>query len=119
MLTELKKVSQIPGEPKRRWFCDDYFDLIVWYSKDDDIIGFQLCYDKDQNERALTWKNSSDYTHYRVDDGESRLCPKGIPILVSDGMFDHDELVDRFLKESSAIEKGLSKFVYNKLINFS
>jgi hypothetical protein len=77
MLRELKKVSQIPAEPRRRWVSEEYFDLIEWYSTDDDIIGFQLCYDKDNNERALTWKKSSAYTHHRVDDGESGPLTEG------------------------------------------
>ena len=30
MLSEDTHVRQIEGEPKRRWFSDYYFDLIVW-----------------------------------------------------------------------------------------
>jgi len=30
MLEESEYVRQVKGEPKRRWFSDDYFDLIVW-----------------------------------------------------------------------------------------
>ena len=70
MLREIKKISQMSDEPRRRWFSDEYFDLIAWYSPDDEIIGFQLCYDKDNNERTLNWMNPSTWTHYRVDDGE-------------------------------------------------
>jgi len=33
MLCEIKNVKQYDGEPQRRWFVDDYFDLIVWLSK--------------------------------------------------------------------------------------
>lgn len=42
MLREKEYVRQIKGEPRRRWFYDDFFDLIVWYGTDDSIIGFQL-----------------------------------------------------------------------------
>ncbi len=55
MLRELADVRQIPGEPRRRWFADDYFDLIVWFDKRGQIIGFQLCYDLPRDEHALTW----------------------------------------------------------------
>ena len=77
MLTEFVNVRQVPGEPKRRWFSDDNFELIVWMNEDGKIIGFQLDYDKDKNMRALTWKDPSSYFHHRVDDGEDHpLKPK-------------------------------------------
>ncbi len=41
MLTESQHVRQIKHDPKRRWFSDDYFDLIVWIGKRGEIIGFQ------------------------------------------------------------------------------
>lgn len=119
MLTELRNVKQIKGEPKRRWFCDSYFDLIVWFGEDEKITGFQLCYDKDTNERALTWKHSSTYTHHRVDDGEGNPGHyKATPILIADGMFDYRTIADRFLKESTGIDRNISKFVYDKINQF-
>ena len=111
-------MSQIPGESRRRWFCDDYFDLIVWYSPDKKITGFQLCYNKDQDEHAITWKNPSTYLHHRVDDGESKPTRKGTPILVSDGMFDNRMVAERFLRESSKIDKHVVKLVHEKLVQY-
>jgi hypothetical protein len=32
MLKEIQKTRQITGEPRRRWFSDEVFDLIVWYA---------------------------------------------------------------------------------------
>jgi hypothetical protein len=92
------------AEPRRRWFIDEYLDLIVWYSPDDEIIGFKLCFDKDSNERALHWMHPSTSTRHRVDDGESNPTCKGTPILLSDGMFGRYTIADRFLKESSLME---------------
>ena len=34
MLTEIQNARQIAGEGVRRWFTDDYFDLIVWYGEE-------------------------------------------------------------------------------------
>jgi hypothetical protein len=119
MLKELEDIRQIEGEPKRRWFADLYFDLIVWFSEDNEIQGFQLCYDKDNNERALTWRRSSVYTHHRVDDGEGNPGRyKATPILIADGIFDYRVIADRFLKESNEIDSAISKFVYEKLIQY-
>ena len=55
MLTEFKGVRQREEEGIRRWFFNNYFDLIIWYDNSNQIEGFQLCYDKENNEKALTW----------------------------------------------------------------
>ena len=44
----------VPGDYDRKWLSDDHFDLIVWYTSNDKIYGFQLCYGKPRFERALT-----------------------------------------------------------------
>jgi hypothetical protein len=115
MLTELKDVTQIPGEAKRRWFTDEFFDLIVWYGRDDTISGFQLCYDKEVDERAFTWRATSS-THHRVDDGESKPTRKATPVLLPDGTFDHRTVADRFLIESKNLDSEIAGFVYEKII---
>src|SRR5437879_5394940 len=70
MLTEYSDVKRIPGQRARRWFHSDDEDLIVWYADDGSIFGFQLYYDKQKSERALTWLPQSAFSHDRVDDGE-------------------------------------------------
>jgi hypothetical protein len=115
MLKELKNVSQIPGEPQRRWFADDFFDLIVWYDDQYDVSGFQLCYNKEMDERALTWKRQSSYTHHRVEDGEAKPQRKATPILVADGKFDYKVIADRFIEESKEIDQVVSEFVLEKI----
>jgi hypothetical protein len=118
MLKELNNVAQIPGESRRRWFFDDFFDLIVWYDDKNEISGFQLCYNKEVDERALTWRQESSYTHHRVDDGESKPNRKGTPILVADGMFDYKVIAARFQMESINLERSLSDFVLEKILNY-
>lgn len=89
MLSEVKNVRQIPGDPPRRWFSDDYFDLIVWFDADGSVWGFQLCYDREASPRALTWTKPGGYSHSGIDDGESSMGRhKSSPILVQDGLFD-------------------------------
>ena len=120
MLAEHMKVSQIEGEPRRRWFADDYFDLIVWFDESDEIFGFQLCYGKSRHERALTWFKDTGYMHHRVDDGEHTIdiIRKATPILVSDGSFDHEQIAILFKGQSTEIEEKISKFVYEKVSQF-
>ena len=62
MLTEFQDVKQYPGEHFRRWFQDDYFDVIIWLEADrKDVFGFQLCYDVEGDEHCLTWKKDSGF----------------------------------------------------------
>ena len=54
MLREIA-ARQVPGDPKRRWFTSPRIDLFVWLDEHDSPSGFQLCYDKESREHALTW----------------------------------------------------------------
>ena len=56
MLQEEVRETEEDQEPRRRWFSDEYFDLVVWQSAGDGIVGFQFCYDKARTERAVTWR---------------------------------------------------------------
>ena len=46
--------ESFPGKSSRKWFSDDYFDLIVWIDLNGAVSGFQLRYDKYKKERTLT-----------------------------------------------------------------
>ncbi|MBN2351156.1 MAG: hypothetical protein JXD23_01205 [Spirochaetales bacterium] len=119
MLREIKDVRQVPDDDRRRWFADDYFDLIVWYDEAGEIKGFQLCYDKAEYERALTWTAEEGFRHNRIDAGESPGRAKMTPVLTSDGLFPKDEIAERFLSEAAEIEREISAFVYNRLKSYS
>ena len=114
MLVEKKDVRQIPGEGERRWFTDDYFDLIVWY-EEAQVIGFQLCYDKAGRERALTWHRPNRYLHTRIDDGEAPFTYKMSPVLVQDGIFDSPGVLQRFRRASVGIDPRVAALVLERL----
>ncbi len=120
MLREIYNPKQYSGEGFRRWFTDDYFDLIVWYKNDRKTIdGFQLCYDKEHKERALTWRSSGSYVHTGVDDGEIYGGYKMSPVLVSDGSFDKDRIAERFLRASDGIDKDIVSIVHQRLLDYT
>lgn len=114
MLIEIPDVRQVRGEGLRRWFCDSFFDLIVWYANGE-VTGFQLCYDKGHNERALTWHRPRCYTHARVDDGEGHFGTKETPVLVQDGLFDRDAIVKRFRAAAAGIDPTVVDLVCRSL----
>jgi hypothetical protein len=116
MLIELSNPRQIPGEGRRRWFMDDYFDLIVWYADDGTLTGFQLCYDKRVKERALTWTRDGGYRHNRIDDGETPGHPKMSPVIVADGTFDRAPVAERFRAASAGIDPAVASFVYDTVL---
>jgi hypothetical protein len=116
VLTEIPNARQIEGEGFRRWFSDEDSDLIVWYSDDRKLQGFQLCYDKSRREHAITWTREHGFKHNRVDDGEKRAGgPKATPVLVADGEFRKDTVAEAFRKKSTGLEPGISRFVYKAL----
>lgn len=119
MLNEIADTRQIPAEGTRRWFTDAYFDLIVWYDRDGtSIAGFQLCYDKDRHERALTWHREAGFDHRRIDDGDITGGMKMTPILIPDGRFDYTTVATRFRRESTGIDPDIRAFVYNALMHY-
>lgn len=116
MLSEITYVKHIDGEPRRRWFADDHFDLIVWLGDDDAIVGFQLCYDKGKDQRAFTWKAPNATRHDRVDDGESEPGRyKSTPILLPDGAFDVVRVREDFRKASGEIDPLIASLVMEKM----
>jgi len=119
MLYEVTNVKQIEGELRRRWFVDDYFDLVVWLDKGNSLSGFQLCYDKYKKQHALTWHKTSGYMHNRVDDGENKPGKyKSAPILISDGQFNKNRVADLFKKASFKLEDQIAGIVYEKIIQY-
>ena len=119
-LRELPNARQVPGEPRRRWFNSPHLDLIVWFDASDKPLGFQLCYDKLDNERALTWREGRGYDHMKVDDGEA-ITPaqyKESPILMLDGAFDCARVKAKFEAASSDVPEAVRRFVIGRLEDY-
>jgi hypothetical protein len=111
-MKELINVRQIQGEPKRRWFYSEQFDLIVWYNNDELPSGFELCYDKIAKEKSIVWHASGGFAHMAVDGGESRTGrPKASPVLVPDGFFDAKRLYSAFTRESQLLPGDVAALV--------
>jgi hypothetical protein len=118
MLRELLPTRQIPGEPQRRWFNSPRCDLIVWLEDDGRPVGFQLCYDKDEVEHALTWVRNRGFNHMRVDTHDRhpyRDVQKGTPLLVPDGVFDARRLLEIFNDEGRQLPPEFAALVAEKL----
>lgn len=119
MLREITSIAQLIHEPKRRWFEDDYFDLIVWHDNQDVIISFELYYDKRGHQRAVRWEQPNRYAHYRVDEGEKKSGKsKASPVLIVEEGFDGNKVAFLFESESKRIDENIASFVYEKILGY-
>ena len=118
MLSEILYVKQERKEDKRRWFTDEYWDLFVWNRKDGSYSGFQLCYGKTDQQRALTWMDGGLPSHSGVSESSrtgSRAGNMAAPLLVSDGTLDVEHVTERFLTDSEEIDPEVRQYVSLKL----
>jgi hypothetical protein len=90
---------------------DDYFDFIVWYADDGTTHGFQLCYDKSGDERAINWTREGKLTHYIVDSGEEKPTANRTPVLRPGGAFDRERVRTEFLERSQEIDPEIRDLV--------
>jgi hypothetical protein len=116
-MVEIKNVRQKAGDPFRRWFSDNYFDLIIWYNDEKEIIGFQLCYDVKENEKAITYSDGK-FSHNKIDQGEDNPSKNRTPILVADGVFDELKVLPKFEESSKNLENGIKEYVSGKIAEY-
>ncbi|MBI4025018.1 MAG: hypothetical protein HY360_08560 [Verrucomicrobia bacterium] len=119
MLKEIVPVRQENDSHRRRWFEDDDFDLIVWYEPDGGLHGFQLCYNKNRDEHAFTWRRDRGYSHHRVDVGEELAGENRTPTLNSAGTFPCAEIRARFAECDAQIDPEIARLVRERLDDYS
>ena len=109
--------SKLARERNRRWFANEEFDLFVWFDDLGAVRKFELCYDRADVERALTWSPTRGYRHWRVDTGEATgLNYDMTPILVPDDTeFPKDRVTAAFAEAANALEPTIRSFVVQRL----
>lgn len=118
MLRRILTSRTSDGDRRRIWFSSKLQDLYVWYDETENIVAFQLCYDKHHSEHAIYWRAERGFAHLKVDDGEGSLRA-GTPFLVADGHFDRDRVLNQFCKLATNIPEDISEFVRNRVVNYS
>jgi hypothetical protein len=119
MFRELKNVTQHSDtDGYRRWFWDDGYDLIVWYSDAGTIRGFQLCYDTQGRERAFTWHEGGAVIHSGVDSGEGSPLTNRSPVLVPNRQAAVLRVLAEFMERCERLERPLFELVTAKLSAF-
>lgn len=115
MLREIRNTKQMPGESPRRWFFSNEQDFLVWFGEDGQPVAFQLAYGKYRDEHAIRWKADRGFVHHRVDDGESEGNRKEAPLLLPDGAFEANDVLEQFLALSKEVPQDIVKFVATRL----
>jgi hypothetical protein len=116
MLRELQPLTQEPGARPRRWFFCQEMDVVVWFEPDGTPGAFQLAYDKLSVERSIEWDGERGLRHYVVDHGRVGRAPwAASPLLLPDGPFDRDRVLQNFLALAAEMPPGLAGFVTEKL----
>ena len=114
MLREIRGVRQTPGHLFCRWFNDELLDLFVWQEEGGRITGFQLCFDKDTAERALTYSEASGYLLEDVQAEESSL-DMGSPVLANVSTLPFPRLLAQLAERGAGIDPRVLRYVTEKI----
>ena len=83
MFRECRSVAQVAGEPHRRWFIDEGFDLLVWLDRADEPVGFELIYEREEGRCVLARHPGRGLVHSRVDEGRHGVMGHPQTLLVA------------------------------------
>ncbi len=86
-------------------------DLFVWLDDNDEIVSYQLTYDKPNDEKALLWKKQTGFSHLGVDDGARPGKHPASPLLVEDGAFVPDRIVSALKDDRGELTRRIKNFV--------
>jgi len=111
----LKEIQNI-ADKNRRWFSDDYFDLIAWNDADQRVSWFQLCYDTHGIEHALTWVKGKGMDHHRIDSGEVSPLKNMTPVLIPGGAVPYDKRVRLFTERAVNSDRDIHTLVLRQLL---
>ena len=112
----LTSIQTVAGDRDRRWISDDYFDLVLWYEADpEQVYGFQLCYGKPIDERALTWTRERGFSHQAIDTGEASPMSNRTPVLTAASTFPAGQVRAEFEARSASLPEELRHFILHKL----
>ena len=118
MLNELHLTKYEPSGLRKRWFQDAYFDLFVWQNACGQITSFQLCYDRQGEERVIVWDSQRGFEHLSVDDGEGLPSKNMSPVFSQYQLFSNRQLIKRFAQSSFPVAHDVRRFVIRKLRTF-
>ncbi|MGK0297912.1 MAG: hypothetical protein ACI9XC_001529 [Gammaproteobacteria bacterium] len=116
MLTEIINLNKTSRELDRRWFSDPSIDLYVWYNHNKEIVEFQISYDKQTNEKILSWDSESGFTNHNVDSGNVEPNKmKRSPIMTQGEQQNITYIKNIFITSAQKLEHDLYQFILSRL----
>lgn len=121
MLREIRGVDQKTPGLVKRWFQDEYFDLIAWHDPRGTILRFQLCYARDsRGERVLEWRRGLGFQHLKTEERAAFKAGRDDAwALHLDRPLAAGLLKRRFLAASAEVPELLTEFVEQKLDEYA
>lgn len=86
-------------------------DLFIWMDDEDEIVGYQLSYNKPHDEKALVWDREKGFTHLGVDDGARPGKHPGSPLLIKDGVFIPANVVAMIRNDKGDLASWIKNFI--------
>jgi len=120
-LKENLYVRQRPDEGHRRWFVNEYFDIILWYdSEGGSMQGFQVCYAKKTLEKAFTWTRHYTSSHF-VAEGKSEEGHLNLATSILKGHAGPipDEVMEHLRNESGDLGEETAKMLIEKITEYN
>lgn len=110
IVTNIKK-----NEPRKRWFTNKVSDLFIWLNDDNEILSYQLTYNKPAKEKAMIWRKNSKVIHQKVDDGANTLGHPMTPIIIDDTSFDPESVSDLIGNDTGELETWIADFIIDTI----
>lgn len=99
--------------------ADEELELIVWFSPDGAVSGFQLTSSQDEREHCFLWTTGSGAKVARVDWGEDKTGRNRTPILVYVDEFPMEAMIKAFGSRSGCLDPEIKDLVSEKLGRYS
>src|SRR6187431_1851269 len=98
-------IRRFSNDLDKSFTADNYMDLVVWYDPNGEVHGFQLCYDRHDNPRAVTWTRVRGFSHCVVQPYGSTGLDFGMsPVLESTNEFPWSAVLREFNERSAGLD---------------
>ncbi len=113
-MLEIPHVKQYEPGLSRRWFQNGYFDLFTWQDNSGNFHGFQLCYAKNGEQRAIRYSLDIGLRYEGVSQPEEKPGRAMTAIFVVDAA-PKVALLQRFEEDGAALPQDVFDFVSTQL----
>ncbi|OAI56366.1 hypothetical protein AYO49_00760 [Verrucomicrobiaceae bacterium SCGC AG-212-N21] len=109
-------IRRFSNDLDKSYTADNYMDLVVWYESSGEVHGFQLCYDRYDRPRAVTWTRGRGFSHCVVQPyGETGLGFGMSPVLESNNEFSWSMVLCEFNERSTGLDPAIRQLVQEQI----